>query len=320
MKNSNLKRIHMLRRVMRPSLFLVLLAGYSASSSAFTCYDSTGNTLNSASGTATANVYVNLQPAVAVGQNLVVDLLGSIKCKNDNPTIRNDLVSMLRGSAYGGILSNFSGSLKYYGSSYPFPLNSATASQNFTSGAYVGWNTQLYLTPISAAGGVVINSGTLFGSLVMHQVGSNINGGGNVHTATFTWNLYANNNVIVPTGGCDISSRDVNVTLPEYPGTVSIPLTVRCAQNQNLAYFLTGPTTDAANTIFTNTASAPVAQGVGIQIANRNGVIATNKNVALGIIGTSSVSLGLTANYARTTGQVVAGNVKSVVGVTFLYP
>ncbi len=320
MKDSNLKRVHMLRRVMRSSLFFALLAGYSASSFAFTCYDSTGNTLNSASGTATANVYVNLQPSVAVGQNLVVDLFSSIKCKNDNPTIRNDLVSMLRGSAYGGVLSNFSGSLKYYGSSYPFPLNSATASQNFTSGAYAGWNTQLYLTPISAAGGVVINSGTLFASLVMYQVGSDIIGGGNVHTATFTWNLYANNSVIVPTGGCDVSSRDVSVTLPEYPGTVAIPLTVRCAQNQNLAYYLTGPTTDTANTIFTNTASAPVAQGVGIQITNRNGAIATNKNVALGTVGSSAISLGLTANYARTTGQVVAGNVKSVVGVTFLYP
>ncbi|HGM5492507.1 TPA: fimbrial protein [Serratia fonticola] len=310
----------MLRQIMRSTVLFALLAGYSASSSAFTCYDSTGNTLNSAAGTGTANVYVNLQPSVAIGQNLVVDLISSINCRNDNPTIRNDMVSMLRGSAYGGILSNFNGSLKYYGSSYSFPLNSATASQNFTSGGYVGWNTQLYLTPISAAGGVVINSGTLFASLVMHQVGSDIIGGGNVHTATFTWNLYANNDVIVPTGGCDVSSRDVTVTLPEYPGTVAIPLTVRCAQNQNLAYFLTGPTTDTANTIFTNTASAPVAQGVGIQIANRNGVIATNKNIALGSVGSSAISLGLTANYARTSGQVVAGNVKSVVGVTFLYP
>lgn len=46
--------------------------------SAFTCYDATGNTLNSGAVTATANVYVNLQPSVAVGQNLVVDLSSSI--------------------------------------------------------------------------------------------------------------------------------------------------------------------------------------------------------------------------------------------------
>ncbi|WP_029988041.1 MULTISPECIES: fimbrial protein [unclassified Serratia (in: enterobacteria)] len=309
-----------MRRVMTLLLPLVLLSGYSLNSEAFTCYDSTGNTLSSIAGTATANVYVNLQPSVAVGQNLVVDLSHSIFCKNDTPTIRNDVVNMLRGSAYGGVLKSFNGSLKYYGMSYPFPLNSATAVQNFNSGAYIGWNTQLYLTPISAAGGVVLNRGSLFASLIMYQVGSDIIGGGNIHTATFTWNLYANNDVIVPTGGCDISSRDVAVTLPEYPGTVSIPLTVSCAQNQNLAYYLTGPTTDAASTIFSNTASAPVAQGIGIQLTNRNGVIATNRNVALGIVGRSSVSLGLTANYARTTGQVVAGNVKAVVGVTFLYP
>lgn len=45
---------------------------------AFTCYDSTGNVLDSLSGTATANVYVNLQPSVQAGQNLVVDLSRSI--------------------------------------------------------------------------------------------------------------------------------------------------------------------------------------------------------------------------------------------------
>ncbi len=176
------------------------------------------------------------------------------------------------------------------------------------------WPAVLYLTPISTAGGVAITSGSLIAVLNMHQT----NNVGESHS--YIWNIYASNSVVIPTGGCDVSSRDVTVNLPEYPGTVSIPLTVRCAKNQNLAYYLTGPTTDAASTIFANTASAPVAQGIGIQVANRNGVIATNRNVALGVVGSSSVSLGLTANYARTTGQVVAGNVKAVVGVTFLYP
>lgn len=119
---------------------------------AFTCYDSTGNVLDSLSGTATANVYVNLQPSVQAGQNLVVDLSRSIFCRNDSPLTRRDLVSMRRGSAYGGVLSNFNGSLRYYTSSYPFPLVSPTHQQNFPSGNYTPWNTQLYLTPISAAG------------------------------------------------------------------------------------------------------------------------------------------------------------------------
>lgn len=98
-----------------------------------------------------------------------------------------------------------------------------------------------------------------------------------------------------------------------------MPLTVRCSQNQSLAYYLTGPTTNTASTIFTNTASSSAAQGIGVQLSNRDGAIATNKTTQLGNVGSSPTSLDLTATYARTEGQVVAGNVQSVVGVTFLY-
>lgn len=227
---------------------------------------------------------------------------------------------MIRGSAYGGALSKFTGSLRYYGSSYSFPLASPTHQQNFASGSYVPWNTQLYLTPVSAAGGVVINRGTLFASLVMYQVGSNIVGGGDVHTATFTWNLYANNDVVVPIGGCDVSSRNVVVTLPEYPGNAqSVPLSIYCASNQNISYYLTG-TTDTSNSIFANTLSGTnTAKGVGIQLVRNGNAILANQNVQLGRVGTSAVNLGLSARYARTKGQVTAGKVQSVIGVTFMY-
>ncbi|HFT6532676.1 TPA: fimbrial protein, partial [Escherichia coli] len=47
--------------------------------------------------------------------------------------------------------------------------------------------------------------------------------------------------------------------------------------------------------------------------------IPANNTVSLGAVGTSAVSLGLTANYARTGGQVTAGNVQSIIGVTFVY-
>lgn len=292
--------------------------------SAFTCYDATGNTLNSGAVTATANVYVNLQPSVAVGQNLVVDLSSSIFCRNDNPNTRNDNVSMLKGSAYGGVLTNFTGTMRYYGSSYPFPLNSATGTHNFTSGSYTPWNTQLYLTPLtsaaSAAGGIAIESGTMFASLVMYQVGSDKTNGGNVRTATFTWNLYANNSVVVPTGGCDVSARNVAVTLPEYPGSaVAVPLTVHCGSNQSLSFYLSGNIA-TSNDIFLNTYSGTsTASGVGIQLLRNGNAIPANQNVSLGTVGTSSVSLGLTANYARTSGQVTAGGVQSIIGVNFVY-
>ncbi len=289
-----------------------LLTGYSLTAGAFTCQVvGTGQILGSGS----ANVHVNLQPSLGIGENLIIDLSAAINCKNDSAggTII-DYITLTSGSAYGGALAAFSGSLYWAGSSYPFPLMSTSAQYIITHTTYQGLPLRLYLTATGAAGGVVINSGELFAVLRMHKVASD------GYPNDFTWNIYANNTVVVPIGGCDVSSRDVTVTLPDYPGTVPVPLTVHCAQNQNLAYYLTGPTADAASTIFTNTASASAAQGIGVQLSNSSGVIATNRNVALGSVGTSPVSLGLTATYARTSGQVVAGNVTSVVGVTFLYP
>ncbi|WP_213221381.1 fimbrial protein, partial [Klebsiella michiganensis] len=230
-----------------------------------------------------------------------------------------DMVSMLQGSAYSGLLTNFTGSLKYYGVSYSFPLNSPTASHNFTSGNYTSWNTQLYLTPISTASGLAISAGSHIATLVMYQVGSDINGGGNVRTSKFTWNIYANNSVIIPTGGCDVSARNVTVTLPEYPGSTAVPLTVRCGQNQKIGFYLSGTTADSANSVFTNTSSASPAQGIGVQLLRNGTILRSNSTVSMGTVGTSAVNLGLTATYARTSGQVTAGNVQSIIGVTFVY-
>lgn len=289
-----------------------LLTGYSFTAGAFSCQVvATGQLL----GSGTANVYVNLQPSIGIGQNLVIDLSTAINCKNDSTGGSIiDYITLTSGSAYGGALAAFTGTLYWAGNTYSLPLTGTSAIYTITHTSYQGLPLRLYLTATGAAGGGVINSGELFATLRMHKVASD----GNPND--FTWNIYASNNVVVPTGGCDVSSRDVAVNLPDYPGTVPIPLTVHCAQNKNLAYYLTGPTTDTASSIFANVASSSAAQGIGVQISNGSGIIATNKNVALGIVGTTPVSLGLTASYARTTGQVVAGNVTSVVGVTFLYP
>ncbi|MCQ4034073.1 fimbrial protein, partial [Klebsiella pneumoniae] len=62
-------------------------------------------------GGGSANVYVNLTPAVNVGQNLVVDLSTQIFCHNDYPETITDYVTLQRGSAYGGVLSSFSGTV-----------------------------------------------------------------------------------------------------------------------------------------------------------------------------------------------------------------
>ncbi|SQK77448.1 P pilus assembly protein, pilin FimA [Tatumella ptyseos] len=160
---------------------------------------------------------------------------------------------------------------------------------------------------------MVISSGSLIASLVLHQT-NNFSS-----SASYVWNIYANNNVTIPTGGCDVSGRNVAVPLPDYPGTASVPLTVHCGSTKALSYYLTGTTSNSAATIFTNTASTSPATGVGVQLSNSSGVLATNQTVSLGNVGTTPVSLGLTASYARTSGQVVAGKVQSIVGVTFVY-
>lgn len=292
----------------------VCLMAYSSGANAFTCkVNATGQIVKSGS----ANVYVNLTPSIGVGQNLVVDLSSQIYCKNDTfaPRIDTDYVKLTGGSAYGGALDSFDGTVYWNGKTYPMPLNTNTDNVVIEQPFFEGVPFKLHLTALGVAGGKAVKSGELIAVMRMYKIAT-FDGG---YPTNFTWNIYANNNVIIPTGGCDVSSRNVTVTLPDYPGTAAVPLTVHCGQNQQLAYYLTGTTADTASTIFTNTSSSNPATGVGVQLSNRNGILATNKNVSLGTVSTSPVSLGLTASYARTTGQVVAGNVQSIIGVTFVY-
>ncbi|SRR5471030_364964 len=290
---------------------IVIVMGYSSLAHAFTCQvPATGQIL----GAGTANVYVNLTPSIGVGQNLIVDLSNSILCKNDSTNgVIVDSVTLTGGSAYGGALSAFSGTLNWNGSSFPFPLTGNSSTYQITNTSYQGLALQLYLRATGAAGGVVISSNDLIATLNMYKIATD----GNPNN--FVWNIYASNNVVIPTGGCDVSSRNVNVTLPDYPGTTAIPLTVHCAQNQSLSYYLTGQTLSTDPSIFLNTAASSGAQGIGVQLSNGSGIITANNHVSLGTVGPSPVSLGLNATYARTTGQLVAGNVTSLVGVTFLY-
>lgn len=299
--------MNVITRVIFPALSLMC---YSSFSSAYTCVTAAG----AVAGGGNTNVYVGLTPSIAVGQNIVVDLSSQISCRNDQPESFIDYVSIDQGSEYGGALADFKGAIQYSGSNYEFPLTTETKTVTYDSKTQKPWPVVLSLTAFGApANGIAINSGDLVATLNMHQT----NDKGESHS--YKWSIYANNNVVVPTGACDVSERNVTITLPDYPGTATVPLTVRCAQNQQLAYYLTGSTTDTSNTVFSNTSSLSPATGVGVQLSNQTDIIATNKKISLGTVGTSPVSLGLIASYARSSGQVVAGNVQSIIGVTFEY-
>lgn len=293
-------------------LATLLLLSWSTNVLAFACRTAAGQNIPIGGGS--ANIWVNLAPSVSVGQNLVVDLTYQIYCHNDYPETMIDYVTLQQGSAYGGVLSKFTGTVKYNNQSYPFPTTRETAAMTYTSKVDTPWPTTLYLTPVTTAGGVAIEAGSLIAVLILHQTNNRDN-----DSFQFKWYIYANNSVVVPTGGCDVSARNVTVSLPNYPASAAVPLTVRCVQNQPLAYYLTGTTEDTAHSVFTNTASASPAKGIGVQMT-RNGVsIPTNTNVSLGTVGSSPVSLGLTATYERTSDELTAGNVQSIVGVTFVY-
>ncbi len=86
-------------------LTTLLLLGWSVNARSFACKTATGATIPIGGGG--ANVYVNLTPAVNVGQNLVVDLSTQIFCHNDYPQTITDYVTLQRGSAYGGCCRAF---------------------------------------------------------------------------------------------------------------------------------------------------------------------------------------------------------------------
>lgn len=308
-----------------PIVFFVLLL-FSFKANAFTCQTSTGQSLGDAMSGGmiqSASIGVNLSPVITTGGTLVVDLSSVISCVNQATPPAKDVIRAENGSTYIDVLNGFTGTLVYYGSSYPFPLSSPTSYVNVGDyGVYSPWKATLYLSPIGVAGGVVIKSGQYFASIKLYKIVLDATGApedGTGKPDEFTWNLMANNDVVIPTGSCDVSARDVTVTLPDYPGTASVPVSVHCAQEQNLSYYLSGTTVDSANSIFQNSASNSPAQGIGIQMLRNSSVISSNSLVSLGIVGTSPIDLGLTTTYARTNDQVTAGNVQSIIGVTFVY-
>lgn len=284
---------------------------------AFSCYvDGSSKAI----GAGNTDVYVNLTPVIQENENLIIDLSQHIQCRNDYGGWWDvDHINLLSGSKFGDTLSGFSGSLFWHGQTYPFPLTTNTHALDIGDKALMPLPMKLYLTPIGTnpAGGVVIQTGQVVAYIKMYKIADR-NGG---DPRNFTWTIRARNQVVIPTGSCDVSSRNVTVDLPDYPGSKPVPLTIHCAKNQKVSFYITGTTVNAGNNIFANTYSpqSMAATGVGIQLLRDGQALSTNKSTALGIIGTSPQSLGLSATYQKTEGQISAGNVQSIIGVNFTY-
>lgn len=291
-------------------IYLLLMAGKVF---AFSCNVDGGSSI----GAGTTSVYVNLDPVIQPGQNLVVDLSQHISCWNDyGGWYDTDHINLVQGSAFAGSLQSYKGSLYWNNVTYPFPLTTNTNVLDIGDKTPMPLPLKLYITPVGAAGGVVIKAGEVIARIHMYKIATL--GSGNPRN--FTWNIISNNNVVMPTGGCTVDSRNVTVDLPDFPGSAEIPLGVYCSSEQKLSFYLSGATTDSARQVFANTApDATKASGVGVSLMRNGKILATGENVSLGTVNKSKVPLGLSATYGQTGNKVSAGTVQSVIGVTFIY-
>lgn len=120
---------------------------------------------------------------------------------------------------------------------YPFPLTTNTNVLDIGDKTPMPLPLKLYITPVGAAGGVVIKAGEVIARIHMYKIATL--GSGNPRN--FTWNIISNNSVVMPTGGCTVDSRNVTVNLPDFTGSAEIPLGVYCSSEQKLSFIFRVP-------------------------------------------------------------------------------
>ncbi|EFJ4098662.1 hypothetical protein MJ56_004101 [Escherichia coli] len=168
-------------------IYLLLMAGKVF---AFSCNVDGGSSI----GAGTTSVYVNLDPVIQPGQNLVVDLSQHISCWNDyGGWYDTDHINLVQGSAFAGSLQSYKGSLYWNNVTYPFPLTTNTNVLDIGDKTPMPLPLKLYITPVGAAGGVVIKAGEVIARIHMYKIATL--GSGNPRN--FTWNIISNNNAVV---------------------------------------------------------------------------------------------------------------------------
>ncbi|MEP8861254.1 fimbrial protein (plasmid) [Enterobacter asburiae] len=292
-------------------VFIVCLF-HSGSTYAFRCKTANNPDIT---GGSVVRVNVSLKPEIAANENLVIDLSNQISCYNENPHAIVDKINVSKGSAYSGVLSNFSGTIHYDGQVYTFPLNSETHIRDFKHAWHEPWPVSLHLSPLQSASGVVISRGEKFATLILRQR-NNVNS----DDSNFTWELFSNNDVVMPVGGCDLSTRNISVSMGDYPidkKERDINFSIKCGKNRAVSMFLAGKSD--TSTIFSNVSSVAPSSGLGIEILKGGVPLSVNTPVAIGTVGTNPTSINLKARYALNGDLVKGGNLKSIIGINFTY-
>ncbi|HHV0983789.1 TPA: S-fimbrial adhesin minor pilin SfaH [Escherichia coli] len=309
--------------VLKGGVLFTLIMAYSQPSFALLCRNNqTGQVFNSGD----TSFRVNVSPVVQYDKSIsVLDLSQLVSCQNEDSTGQNyDYLRILKGSGFSPALDtktygrlDFTSRPTGYARQLPLQFDLQVTEAFYQYGVWKPFPAKLYLYPAPGVFGKVINNGDLLATLYVNKFSTK---GQEAGERNFTWRFYATHDVYIQTGTCRVSSNNVKVDLPSYPGgPVTVPLTVRCDQTQSVSYTLSGPVTGSGNTVFANTAASG-SGGVGIQLSDNVGPVPAGQPRSLGQVGSSPVSLGLKASYALT-GQAspTPGAVQSVINVTFSY-
>ncbi|HAY4709580.1 TPA: S-fimbrial adhesin minor pilin SfaH, partial [Escherichia coli] len=266
---------------------------YSQPSFALLCRNNqTGQVFNSGD----TSFRVNVSPVVQYDKSIsVLDLSQLVSCQNEDSTGQNyDYLKILKGSGFSPALDtktygrlDFTSRPTGYARQLPLQFDLQVTEAFYQYGVWKPFPAKLYLYPEPGVLGKVINNGDLLATLYVNKFSTK---GQEAGERNFTWRFYATNDVYIQTGTCRVSSNNVKVDLPSYPGgPVTVPLTVRCDQTQSVSYTLSGPVTGSGNTVFANTAASG-SGGVGIQLSDNVGPVPAGQPRSLGQVGSSPVS------------------------------
>ncbi|HFK7285240.1 TPA: S-fimbrial adhesin minor pilin SfaH, partial [Escherichia coli] len=268
-------------------LFTFIMA-YSQPSFALLCRNNqTGQVFNSGD----TSFRVNVSPVVQYDKSIsVLDLSQLVSCQNEDSTGQNyDYLKILKGSGFSPALDtktygrlDFTSRPTGYARQLPLQFDLQVTEAFYQYGVWKPFPAKLYLYPEPGVFGKVINNGDLLATLYVNKFSTK---GQEAGERNFTWRFYATNDVYIQTGTCRVSSNNVKVDLPSYPGgPVTVPLTVRCDQTQSVSYTLSGSVTGSGNTVFANTATSG-AGGVGVQLSDNAGPVPAGQPRSLGQVG-----------------------------------
>ncbi|HDB9171654.1 TPA: fimbrial protein, partial [Escherichia coli] len=273
---------------LRGCILFTLIMAYSQPSFALLCRNNqTGQVFNSGD----TSFRVNVSPVVQYDKSIsVLDLSQLVSCQNEDSTGQNyDYLKILKGSGFSPSLDtktygrlDFTSRPTGYARQLPLQFDLQVTEAFYQYGVWKPFPAKLYLYPEPGVFGKVINNGDLLATLYVNKFSTK---GQEAGERNFTWRFYATNDVYIQTGTCRVSSNNVKVDLPSYPGgPVTVPLTVRCDQTQSVSYTLSGSVTGSGNTVFANTATSG-AGGVGVQLSDNAGLVPAGQPRSLGQVG-----------------------------------